>query len=260
MPETILPMIPDVPADATPRQRPFLASLKEIIEVREQRRGDPLDGLVSFRDLRDVIVNDETIVTLLGVGHDHTIEHITPMANSRVLGRGSTGSGDAQEMAISSDYGLAFTFTPSSLKINTPQDLQAAASPAFVTVKLSGLTDGYIPYHASDVLGLTDSPILVNEGPPLSLSVAGSIYVDSLIVAASEYVNFGVAQGSSGYGLRDNAGIIESKDSGSSWRSIKEAFPIGAVYLNVTGVNPSIELGYGAWSQIAQEQFLVGMA
>jgi len=36
------------------------------------------------------------------------------------------------------------------------------------------------------------------------------------------------------------------------------AFPIGAVYLNVTGVNPATELGYGTWSQIAQGQFLVG--
>ena len=35
-------------------------------------------------------------------------------------------------------------------------------------------------------------------------------------------------------------------------------FPIGAVYLNITGVNPATELGYGTWSQIAQGQFLVG--
>ena len=27
-----------------------------------------------------------------------------------------------------------------------------------------------------------------------------------------------------------------------------EAFPVGAVYLNITGVNPATELGYGTWS------------
>ncbi|MCK9599695.1 MAG: hypothetical protein M0R06_11690, partial [Sphaerochaeta sp.] len=37
--------------------------------------------------------------------------------------------------------------------------LTAADSPAFVTVKCSGLTDGYIPYHVSDATGLADSPM-----------------------------------------------------------------------------------------------------
>lgn len=35
-------------------------------------------------------------------------------------------------------------------------------------------------------------------------------------------------------------------------------FPVGAVYFNVTGINPATELGYGTWSQIFQGQFLVG--
>lgn len=37
--------------------------------------------------------------------------------------------------------------------------LTTADSPAFVTVKCSGLTDGYIPYHVSDATGLANSPI-----------------------------------------------------------------------------------------------------
>ena len=37
-----------------------------------------------------------------------------------------------------------------------------------------------------------------------------------------------------------------------------EAFPVGAVYLNVTGTDPATELGYGTWEQIAEGQFLVG--
>jgi hypothetical protein len=37
-----------------------------------------------------------------------------------------------------------------------------------------------------------------------------------------------------------------------------EAFKVGGVYINVTGVNPATELGYGTWSQISQGQFLVG--
>ncbi len=67
MPQTLLPMIPDVPADASARQRPFLRSLKEITEVREGRRGDPLDAFVSERDLRDLIAHDTVIIALLKI-------------------------------------------------------------------------------------------------------------------------------------------------------------------------------------------------
>lgn len=35
-------------------------------------------------------------------------------------------------------------------------------------------------------------------------------------------------------------------------------FPIGAIYHNISGVNPATELGYGTWNQIAQGQFIVG--
>ena len=76
MPETVLPMIPDVPADMTARQRPFASSLKEIIEVREGRRGDPLDAFVSIRDLREVLHTDETIISYLTAYHGHNADHI----------------------------------------------------------------------------------------------------------------------------------------------------------------------------------------
>ena len=46
-------------------------------------------------------------------------------------------------------------------------------------------------------------------------------------------------------------------DYDTSW-AIVEAFKIGGYYLNATGVNPNIELGYGTWTQVAQGLFLVG--
>ena len=39
---------------------------------------------------------------------------------------------------------------------------------------------------------------------------------------------------------------------------VHQAFPVGSIYLNVTGVNPAIELGYGTWTQVAKGVPLVG--
>jgi len=33
---------------------------------------------------------------------------------------------------------------------------------------------------------------------------------------------------------------------------------VGGIYLSITGVNPSIELGYGTWSAVANDQVLRG--
>jgi len=43
----------------------------------------------------------------------------------------------------------------------------------------------------------------------------------------------------------------------NSW-TVTEPFPVGAIYLNMTGVNPNTELGYGTWVQVAQGEYLVG--
>lgn len=48
---TKLPAAPSLPAEADPKTAPVIAALKEIMEVREGRRGDPLDRAVTVRDL-----------------------------------------------------------------------------------------------------------------------------------------------------------------------------------------------------------------
>jgi hypothetical protein len=39
---------------------------------------------------------------------------------------------------------------------------------------------------------------------------------------------------------------------------VTEPIQVGGIYLNMTGVNPATELGYGTWTQVAQGQILVG--
>jgi hypothetical protein len=45
---------------------------------------------------------------------------------------------------------------------------------------------------------------------------------------------------------------------GHEFGTAAQAFQVGGVYINVTGVNPATELGYGTWSRIAEGQMLIG--
>ena len=49
------------------------------------------------------------------------------------------------------------------------QDLTTDASPTFVTAKLSGLTDDYIPYHVNDATGLANGPTKTNVDSAVNL-------------------------------------------------------------------------------------------
>jgi hypothetical protein len=40
------------------------------------------------------------------------------------------------------------------------------------------------------------------------------------VAGSNAYLNFGATSGTGGYGIRDNAGVIESKNSGGSWGGV----------------------------------------
>jgi hypothetical protein len=44
-----------------------------------------------------------------------------------------------------------------------------------------------------------------------------AVFGNAILSGTSRYLNFGTTAGSSGYGIRDNAGIIEVKDSNGLW-------------------------------------------
>jgi len=62
----------------------------------------------------------------------------------------------------------------------------------------------------------------VGSGGNLTITPIGNLYVSgaSIVLPASEYLNFGGTQGSGGYGIRDNSGTMEYKNSGGSWTAI----------------------------------------
>ena len=51
MPETKVPAIKNIPAKTDPETRLALESIKEAVEVRLGRRGDPKDRAVTLREL-----------------------------------------------------------------------------------------------------------------------------------------------------------------------------------------------------------------
>jgi hypothetical protein len=77
---TKVPAIPSVPSDASSNEQKFLSAVKETIEVREGVRGDPLDSVVTFRDL------------LGDSGTKITPDPVTGQYAVTKLGSGSTGT------------------------------------------------------------------------------------------------------------------------------------------------------------------------
>ncbi len=90
-----------------------------------------------------------------------------------------------------------------------------ANSGQLVTGDLLGIrSDGQVNDDSADLFVVRGTG-LVGIGDPTPdhlLDVAGNIGLD-----ASSYINFGDTDGTTGYGIRDNAGAIECKDSGGSW-------------------------------------------
>ncbi len=48
-------------------------------------------------------------------------------------------------------------------------------------------------------------------------------YFSDIGMATNAYLNFGAATGSAGYGFRDNAGVMEFKNTGGTWAGVSTA-------------------------------------
>lgn len=106
------------------------------------------------------------------------------------------------------------------------QSLWPAGSDSAPTIALSTDTDTGIRFPAagevSFILNGTETTEFTSTGWRIS---------------ASGYINFGATAGTGGYGLRDNAGTMQFKDSGGAWTNITAASsgaPIDATYITQT--------------------------
>ena len=66
---------------------------------------------------------------------------------------------------------------------------------------------------------------------------------DILINGTSKYLNFNTISGLTGYGFRDNAGVMEVKDSGGSWSEILSSSELSTSYLKLDQTTPQTTTG-----------------
>ena len=65
-----------------------------------------------------------------------TAASLAQVATATLYGRGTAATGNLESITLSSDYGVAYTYSAGALKINTPQDVRTSATPGFVGLKL----------------------------------------------------------------------------------------------------------------------------
>lgn len=107
----------------------------------------------------------------LGVG-------VTPTVTLDIAGAGKFTGQVTSTLAVGTS---PFAITSTTVNTNLNADLwdgyqfsdyldqavKQASSPTFATVKLTTLTNGYLPYHVSDASGLADSPLFINTAKVL---------------------------------------------------------------------------------------------
>src|SRR5262245_35762367 len=70
----------------------------------------------------------------------------------------------------------------------------------------------------------------------IALLTSGTTPFSIVGINAGGYINWGTGRSASGYGIRDNAGVIEAKDSGGSWGPVLSGggAPTSATYITQT--------------------------
>jgi hypothetical protein len=135
-----------------------------------------------------------------------------------VIGGGTTGAGGlGPSVIIGKLSGTEFTGGQGSLHLTGGMtgDNSGGCLSIYTPADYNGTITRYDFYVYHDELHIGPN----TDRDALKLVSTKDLYITagSLVLPASEYVNFGGTQGSGGYGVRDNAGTMEYKDSGGSW-------------------------------------------
>ena len=187
-----------------------------------------------------------TINTATISGGTLTSSAVNGVTTANILTTGSSFSGDVSgtynNLAVSDDSHAHTTTTISGLDISSDTNLSgdteivltddALSIASSITrdselssymplVNISGTTNYLSKFSGTNSLAsslLFDSGTNIGIGttdPTHKLDVSGNIGL-----SAGAYLNFGATDGETGYGVRDNSGTIQVKNSGGDWTNI----------------------------------------
>jgi len=76
-----------------------------------------------------------------------------------------------------------------------------------------------------------------------------AVFGNAILSGTSRYLNFGTTTGSSGYGIRDNAGTMEFKNSNGTWRGILPSTGVTSITFADGTTQTTAASGDGAMQQ-----------
>ena len=156
------------------------------------------------------------------------IDFLTITASTRALGFGiNTSSSEALDITSGTNSFLTFDTNLNRLTVGKEEssvevlDIDTATidvTTQDTTVLVSGASTS--AFRISD--GVNNYFIVDTDAASEIVTVEAILRADTVMVPASGYVNFGTTALSTGYGVRDNSGDIEVKNSGAGedWGSI----------------------------------------
>jgi hypothetical protein len=117
------------------------------------------------------------------------------------------------EDLIGGILGSSLTYDDATPSIDAIQDIRTTASPTFVTAKLTGLTDTYIPKHTNDATGL-ENGLLTDDGTNITLTGTGNHRAST----ARYRRYYHMALGASNPGASGPTWVVASANTTGGWR------------------------------------------
>lgn len=202
-------------------------------EFRSISAAEALDQLGLDRDLATFSLPANTTISTFGAS---IVDDASAAAVIATLGLDADLATFALPASTTiSAYGASLIDDAAATNARDTLELGSSNSPVFVTVKLSGLTDGYMPVHTSDAVGLENGPVKTDVDSAVSLKHA-AVTVSAPISMTGQALSL----------VNDVTGTITEIDTGALANSDTKVPTSKAVYTAVVAVAPHEPLVYGA--------------